>query len=298
MLAQLLRIALFVQMITGAVIGLLLIYAFQAPSWVAAAGAFAMPLFGMVMAGLWACWISRAQEPWGHWWRSLLGENWAGIRIFLLRQPWTRKPPPLLPALGTEKRIPVVLVHGFLCNHRIWDDLAHALRRRGHDVLAVNLEPLFDSIDNYAAIIESAVEALCKHSGQNQVALVGHSMGGLAIRSWKRKHGTQRAARTITLGTPHWGTKARAPFPAINARQMHWQSEWLKELAISESDTTRNLMRIALTPQDNIVFPQRAQTLEGVETVVFEGIGHLQMCTDATVIQWVAQELADCTPSP
>jgi triacylglycerol esterase/lipase EstA (alpha/beta hydrolase family) len=294
MLAQLLRFVLFGQMITGAVIGLALIYTVQAPVWIAAAMALAMPLIGMVLADLWTCWVSRANEPIALWWKSLFGENWAGIRIFLLRQPWTRKPPQLLPALGTQKRIPVVLVHGFVCNHRIWDDVTRTLRAAGHDVFAVNLEPLFGSIDKYPPIVESAVNALCKHSGHSKVVLVGHSMGGLAIRSWMRKFGTDRAARVLTLGTPHWGTKARAPFPAVNGSEMHWQSDWLKALAASESDSTRSLLRIALTPQDNIVYPQRAQTLEGVETVVFEGIGHLQMCTEAAVINWIAKELQTC----
>jgi hypothetical protein len=72
---------------------------------------------------------------------------------------------------------------------------------------------------------------------------------------------------------------------------MKWQSAWLKELAASETADTRSLIRIALTPQDNIVYPQRAQTLEGIEPKVFEGIGHLQMCTDSRVIDWIVAEL-------
>jgi hypothetical protein len=63
-------------------------------------------------------------------------------------------------------------------------------------------------------------------------------------------------------------------------------------LAASETDATRSLFRIALTAQDNIVFPQRAQTLDGVIPVVFEGLGHLQLCTSAAVRAWVCRELA------
>jgi hypothetical protein len=53
----------------------------------------------------------------------------------------------------------------------------------------------------------------------------------------------------------------------------------------------RQLFRIALSPQDNIVFPQRAQTLPDAAVEVFEGIGHLQMCLDPKVIAWVTQQL-------
>jgi triacylglycerol lipase len=76
---------------------------------------------------------------------------------------------------------------------------------------------------------------------------------------------------------------------------MAWNSPWLQDLAASESDATRGLFRIALSPQDNIVFAQRAQTLPGVVPVVFEGLGHLQLCSDARVRHWLCAELAAIT---
>jgi pimeloyl-ACP methyl ester carboxylesterase len=188
-----------------------------------------------------------------------------------------------------------VLVHGYLCNHRIWDDMADALRARGHTVFAVNLEPVFCSIDRYAPIVEAAVQALLAHTGGTKVALVGHSMGGLAIRAWMRSHGTERIERVITLGTPHAGTKITRGTPTPNGKQMLWRSAWLKELEAVETEAIRALMRIALTPQDNIVFHQREQVLPGVAPEVFNGIGHVQMCLAPAVIQWVVKEL-DLTP--
>jgi hypothetical protein len=77
-----------------------------------------------------------------------------------------------------------------------------------------------------------------------------------------------------------------------NGLQMAWHSAWLQALATSETDATRQLFRIALTPQDNIVYPQREQTLHAVPTTVFEGLGHLQLCSDAKVRQWVCEQLA------
>jgi triacylglycerol esterase/lipase EstA (alpha/beta hydrolase family) len=192
----------------------------------------------------------------------------------------------------------VVLVHGYLCNHRLWDDVAAALRAQGHSVVAVNLEPLFCSIDDYAPVIEDAVKTLIQHTGQPQVGLVGHSMGGLAIRAWMRAHGTQRVARVITLGTPHAGTRQAKASSTLNGQQMMWNSDWLAALAASESPQKRNLIRIAITPQDNIVCPQRLQTLAGIEPTVFEGIGHLQMCNHRPVIAWLLAQLNDANTRP
>lgn len=292
MLAQLLRRVLLIQILGGALLAWALVANRMVTLGFALVIPLLLPLATVVLAIAWTCFVSRAQEPWRRWWQSLAGEIWAGIWTFGIRQHWTRGEPGVLAAHGDTLRTPVVLVHGFVCNHRLWDDVTRHLRAAGHTVYTVNLEPLFGSIDQYPPTVEAAVQALCKHTGHSQVALVGHSMGGLAIRVWMRQFGTERVAKVITLGTPHQGTAAHVPMPTTNSLQMQWQSAWLKELAASETAATRSLIRIAITPQDNIVYPQRAQTLEGIEPQVFEGIGHLQMCTDARVIAWVAAELA------
>jgi triacylglycerol esterase/lipase EstA (alpha/beta hydrolase family) len=294
MLARLLRHLLWVQFLSGAAVGWLLVSLDRIPLWFALLLPALFPVLTLAFATIWTFAHSRGKEPAAMWWRSLIGEIWAGIQIFLFRQPRTSEPPTLLSAMGAEPRIPVVLVHGFLCNHRIWDDVALALRRQGHAVFAVNLEPIFGSIENYPSTVEAAVQALRNHTGREQVALVGHSMGGLAIRAWMRDFGSKHAACVITLGTPHWGTQAFMPVPTANSMQMQWKSDWLNALDASENPSVRQIMRIALTPQDNIVFPQRTQTMDGVTPVVFEGIGHLQMCTSPQVIAWVAQELYHC----
>ncbi|MBC7917124.1 MAG: alpha/beta fold hydrolase [Rhodoferax sp.] len=299
MLAKLLRISIFTQLLIGAGLGYWLQSAGCVPQWVGVCIALSLPFAVMVLVDTWSGILSRGPEPLSDWFRSLLGEYWAGIVVFILRQPWTTQTPVLLPATGDANRIPVVLIHGYVCNHRIWDDVIPVLRAQGHAVHAVNLEPLYCSIDRYAPIVEAPVQALLAQSSHKQVALVGHSMGGLAIRAWLRVHGNDRAARVLTLGTPHVGTKIADAMPQSahtpNGKQMIWESDWLKELAEAETDATRTLFRIAITPQDNIVFPQRAQVLRGVEATVFPGIGHVQMCLDTDVINWVAGQLKDVT---
>ena len=292
MLATLLRWILLGQMGAGAWLGYVLAGHWLG-NWEAGfLGAVSGPLVLTAVGTLASCVVSRdSGEPAQQWWKSFVGEFYAGLRIFVFRQPWTSGTPPLLPAIGEEERIPVVLVHGYLCNHRIWDDVERALRVQGHTVQAVNLEPLFGSIDDYASTIEAAVQTLLRQTGHTRVALVGHSMGGLAIRAWIRAHGTQRVAKLLTLGTPHAGTRLAKGSTTTNGRQMMWQSDWLAALAAAETQSTRNLFQIAITPQDNIVCPQRAQTLKGIQPVIFEGIGHLQMCTHPPLIAWLTQQL-------
>lgn len=293
MLAHLLRTIILALVLAGAAWG----YSWQPFAMDPLANAVALALFSPLLTLALIVAVSAlrsrtAGEGLSMWWRALWGEYWASVQVFLLRQPWTVGTPRIQDATATPERVPVLLVHGYLCNHRTWDTLAPVLCAQGHTTLAINLEPLFTSIDHYVPHIAAAVAALRQHTGASQVALVGHSMGGLAIRAWMRIHGTAQVAQVITLGTPHAGTLVD-PLPCTpNSIQMVWDSDWLQALNTSESDATRALMHIALSPQDNIVYPQRAQTLLRVQTTIFDGLGHMQLCVMPQPIAWVCAQLA------
>ena len=295
MLAKLLRLTIAMQMAVGALLGYWLAnksLGLAAMVLQVALCALAAPLLGNLLTVVYSFMRSRNGESTALWCKALAGECLASVQVFLLRQPWAFAPPVLQPSVVMPQRVPVLLVHGFLCNHRVWDVLAPALLRQGHTVLAVNLEPPFTSIDDYAAMLEQAVQTLRQQTGQAQVALIGHSMGGLAIRAWLRRYGSEQAAKVITLGTPHVGTQIKARVVPPNGLQASWQSAWLQALAAAETDDRRSLFCIGLSAQDNIVYPQRAQTLPGVVPKVFEGVGHLQLCKAPEVAVWVTSELA------
>ena len=300
MLARLLRLTYLVQLVVGGLIGSWAAVEL-APRWGWSALTL-VPLLALAWVIFWQALIigssmllSRRAGPLLPWLRAAWGELMAALLIFGLRQPWAHLNPGVLHATHATKPgdtpVPVLLVHGFVCNHRVWDGVAQALRQRGHSVLALDLEPLFTSIDDYAPLIEQAVTRLCQATHTDQVALVGHSMGGLVIRAWLRAHGNARAAQVITLGTPHHGTQAPQWVSTPNGRQMAWHSAWLTDLARSETAASRPRMSLAITSHDNVVFPQREQTLEGARVTEFSGIGHLQMCLDSEVLRWLLQEL-------
>jgi triacylglycerol esterase/lipase EstA (alpha/beta hydrolase family) len=309
MLAHLLRRVYLFQVITGAVLGAYAAVHLAQHGWGAAAltlvplGAVLFALLMQVMVIAYTMLVSRPAQDTALWWQAVMGELRAAIQIFWFQLPWTIKPPGVLLAQGPgalaqrEARVPVLLVHGYICNYRVWDTMVQALRSAGHPVLAINLEPLFTSIDDYAPLIAQGVKQLQSQTGGQKVALIGHSMGGLAIRAWLRASGSRQVARILTLGTPHWGTQIASLTPTTNAAQMAWHSVWLEALHASESPDTRVLMHIALTQHDNIVYPQRAQVLEGATVTEFKGLGHLQLCTSPVVIQWVQQQLAHVGPS-
>lgn len=293
MLSRLMRRLLLGQILIGALLGWLLARQMDAPLWLVAVMALALPLLGVLLVAITIAVKSRAPGANSRWLRSLLFEYAAMVRAFLMQLPWASTPPLLMPAPGAALRTPVLLVHGYLCNHRVWDAMAQRLHSDGHPVMRLDLEPVFAPIDSYAPQIEQAVSELCRETGATKVALIGHSMGGVVIRAWMRAFGTARVDRVITLGTPHAGTQIARRTRTPNGQQMVWRSAWLQELGKSETAATRSLMRIALTPQDHIVYPQREQVLPGVPVTVFDGLGHLELCRNRAVISWVLQQLDD-----
>ena len=99
---------------------------------------------------------ARLSQVVGAWW----AEVWVALMVFCWRQPFRHQSvPDWLPAQPTGKR-GVVLVHGFMCNRGLWLPWFAQLQARGHAYVAVNLEPVMGSIDEYADIIEDAVRKL------------------------------------------------------------------------------------------------------------------------------------------
>ena len=234
--------------------------------------------------------------------RAMLVEAADAIRAFGWLMPFRESA--ALPAPEADApagRLPVLLLHGYLCNRGLWHPLAHHLAARGHRVEAITLSPAFGSIDDYAEPVAAAIGTLRERTGARRVAVVGHSMGGLALRAYLRRFGNGSVATAVTLGTPHAGTRLARYGYGRNARQMRPASAWLTKLAAGETYATTRLFTTLWTRHDNIVMPRAEQTLPGARSVEVAGIGHLSLAFDAGVMRLVSQWLADASsalPAP
>jgi triacylglycerol esterase/lipase EstA (alpha/beta hydrolase family) len=228
------------------------------------------------------------------WW----GEVVTAPRVFCWRQPFrTNAVPDHLPA-GTRRR-GVVLVHGFVCNRALWNPWLLKLRARGVPFVAVNLEPVFGSIDRYADIVEAAVRRVESATGQPPV-IVAHSMGGLATRAWMDKHrGDGRVHRVVTIGTPHCGTFLGRFGFAHNTRQMRLSSDWQRALSAREPARRYERFTCFYGHCDNIVFPASTATLPGADNRHVPGIAHVHMAHHEDVfnevLRWVGCAVDDAS---
>jgi triacylglycerol lipase len=209
------------------------------------------------------------------WW----GEVLTAPQVFCWRQPFrSRAEPDFVDATG---RRGMVLVHGFVCNRGIWNPWMAALRQRGVPFIAVDLEPVFGSIDDYAEQIDAAVRRLYGTTGMAPV-IVAHSMGGLAVRFWWARHGADApVAHVVTIGSPHGGTWLARFGATLNGRQMRRACGWLVELEAAERRTRGaapyDRFTCFYSHCDNIVFPASTATLPGADNRHVPGCAHVHL---------------------
>ncbi|MGA7311689.1 MAG: alpha/beta fold hydrolase, partial [Pseudolabrys sp.] len=121
-------------------------------------------------------------------WRGMINEWLAFLAVFVLIQPFERW------WMGSDavgrvhdRRPALLLVHGYACNRGQWWWLRRRLRAQGFAVTTINLEPPLADIDYFAGQLHARIEALVAETGVDRVALVAHSMGGLASRAYLRR---------------------------------------------------------------------------------------------------------------
>ena len=225
--------------------------------------------------------------------RAWAAEALGALRVFGWQQPWRwRRYPDHLPADAAGRR-GLILVHGFVCNRGLWNPWWPRLQQARVPCIAVNLEPVFGSIDRYPPLIEAAVQRMTQATGRPPL-LVGHSMGGLALRAWMRDFdGEARAHGVVTIGTPHQGTWLARFGLAPNARQMRRGSEWLRRLARQEPTARYRRFTCFYGHCDNIVFPASTATLPGADNRHLRGHAHVHLLRHPAVLDAVLQRLAE-----
>jgi triacylglycerol esterase/lipase EstA (alpha/beta hydrolase family) len=226
--------------------------------------------------------------------RTFWRESTASVSAFVWRMPF--RPNLTLPQPTTidKAKVAVLLVHGYGCNRAMWLKFSKGLSRQGYASEGINLEPPLGSIDDYPQIIENGVQTLLHRTGATQIAIVAHSMGGLAARAFlnvSTQENNQRIAKVITLGTPHQGTVHASIGQGKNTRQMQRKSHWRDALAARERPEDIAKLVCILTHQDNIVAPQAGQTVTGAKTIELHGIGHVALAYSDEVLALVVNEL-------
>lgn len=125
-------------------------------------------------------------------------------RLKIIRQ--ARKLPPM-------KGRAVILVHGFFSNYMFMENIAQGLRQTGRydQVITAAYPTTLGAMESHGAWLERLIASL---DGIETIDFVGHSMGGLVIRTYMSGKGneqgikpdTKRFGKVVFIATPNYGT--------------------------------------------------------------------------------------------
>ena len=223
--------------------------------------------------------------------QAWLGEALIAPRIFCWRQPFRANafPDNLAAATVVKGQRGLVFIHGFVCNRGFWNPWLKRLQGSGHAYVALSLEPVFGSIDNYTPQIEAAVKQVTAATGLPPL-LVCHSMGGLAARAWLQSlRSDDRVHHIVTIGTPHHGTWLARFSHTLNGQQMRLASSWQAGLNQGAPQQRAALFTCWYSSADNIVFPASSASLPGARNCLIRGQAHVQMAFSPAVVHETLQ---------
>lgn len=203
------------------------------------------------------------------WLRTAAIEMAWMARIYLVEHPWRCAPSRLC---AEDKRAPLLLVHGFLCNGAVWIPLARHLS--GRTLVGVSLEPSYRHFERQLQDLHEAVLALCARTGRTRVTLVGHSMGALLSRAYAERH-PERLAAVVCVAAPHHGTLLADFIYGVEAGPPSARCQWLA--AVNRRDGERiGVPALNLwSADDNIVIPARSAQLSDTPERTLHGHGHM-----------------------
>jgi len=122
------------------------------------------------------------------------------------------------PALSTalDGKVRVVF-----CQHGLWrtpmslDRLERSLAVHGYEVINVGYPSTEDFLAGHAARLRDAVEARARRGAIDEIAFIGHSMGGLVIQEYLRMSDARPPHRCVYLASPHRGA-------ILADKRRHW----------------------------------------------------------------------------
>jgi len=139
--------------------------------------------------------------------RAVFNSAWS-IALVIVAYPLGWLPQRCPQRSGPGGLPPVILIHGLYHNASAWFLFRRRLRQAGFkDVRTYAYASFFRSFESIVAGLALAVQDAAKASPTGTVLLVGHSLGGIVVRTAVANEALRgRIAGIVTLGTPHQGS--------------------------------------------------------------------------------------------
>lgn len=181
----------------------------------------------------------------------------------------------------------VMLVHGLFATAGVLRPLRREIEARTGAFTTSFTHPPGPGIASIAREIREAVRAI---SGDARIHLIGHSIGGIAVRFFVQElGGDARVVQTVSIGSPFGGTRPARLFPAPVGRDIAPGSTLLARLA--QGARQRLVVpHLSLSGLEDHVVPSGAE-LAGGDSVRVTGCGHNSLLYHPQVVSEVVARI-------
>ena len=118
----------------------------------------------------------------------------------------------------------VIVIHGFARRARSMRRLADAVHDAGYEVRNVNYVSIRRSLDEIKADVFGKFDRYISNNPSKKIHFVGHSLGGLLIRSYLDQAQIENLGSVILMGTPNKGTSVADRYEG------KWYVSWMGAL--------------------------------------------------------------------
>lgn len=189
---------------------------------------------------------------------------------------------------GTDGFLPIVLVHGLGGNRGLWWPLRFFLRMNGrHRVYAFGYED--GTIERHAEDLKGFIHSVLETTGEGQVDIVAHSLGGIISRYAIQRLGLVGSVRTlVTMATPHQGTYAAHYANTTLTRSLCPESDVIQGLNADDPAALPTRFFSIYSNRDVYVIPAEKMIHKAAENVFLPDVSHSQYLVSPQVFRVVA----------
>jgi pimeloyl-ACP methyl ester carboxylesterase len=188
---------------------------------------------------------------------------------------------------GRDDFPPVVLVHGLGGNRGLWWPLRLFLRVNGHRrTYAFGYED--GTVEEHAEDLKRFIGAVLETTGERQVDIVAHSLGGIISRYAIQRLGLTREVRSlVTLATPHQGTYAAQYANTTLTRSLRPESDMIRDLNDDDLADYSPQIYSLYSNRDVYVVPAEGMIHPAAENVFLPNVSHSQYLVSPQVFRVV-----------
>jgi pimeloyl-ACP methyl ester carboxylesterase len=188
---------------------------------------------------------------------------------------------------GMDDFLPIVLVHGLGANRGMWWPLRLFLRMNGRRrTYAFGYED--GTVEGHAEGLKRFIHAVLRATGERQVDVVAHSLGGIISRYAVQRLGLKEEVRTlVTMATPHQGTYAAQYVNTPLTRSLRPESDILSDLNKDDRSCYPTRFFSIYSNRDVYVVPADRMAHPYAENVFLPRVSHSQYVVSPQVFRVV-----------